>query len=173
MGKMIEFHLEQIVEAEIFHWNLYFYLNFFFLMWTIFEVFIEFVIILLLLYYFGHEAYGIFYRWLSDKESTCQCQKRRRCSFSPWVGKILQRRAWQPAPVSLPGESHGQRCLLGCSPWGHKELDTTEQACRLPDQGSNPHPLHWRRSLNHWTKREVPVFLSRLRTRTWVGQELL
>ena len=72
MGKMIEFHLEQIVEAEIFHWNLYFYLNFFFfLMWTIFEVFIEFVIILLLLYYFGHEAYGIFYRWLSDKESTC------------------------------------------------------------------------------------------------------
>ena len=34
---------------------------------------------------------------------------------------------WQPAPVLLPGESHGWRSLGGCSPWGHKELDTTEQ----------------------------------------------
>ena len=33
---------------------------------------------------------------------------------------------WQPAPVFLPGESHGQRMLEGCSPWGHKELDATE-----------------------------------------------
>ena len=49
MGKMIEFHLQQLVEAEIFHWNLDFYLKIFFLMWTTFEVFIEFVIVLLLL----------------------------------------------------------------------------------------------------------------------------
>ena len=35
---------------------------------------------------------------------------------------------WQPTPVFLPGESHGQRSLVGYSPWGHKELDTTEQA---------------------------------------------
>ena len=33
----------------------------------------------------------------------------------------------QPAPVFLPGESHGQRSLVGYSPWGCKELDTTEQ----------------------------------------------
>ena len=34
---------------------------------------------------------------------------------------------WQPTLVSLPGESHGQRSLVGCSPWGRKEWDTTEQ----------------------------------------------
>ena len=43
------------------------------------------------------------------------------------VGKILWRRKWQPTPVFLPGESHGQRSLVGYSPGGHKELDTTEQ----------------------------------------------
>ena len=37
------------------------------------------------------------------------------------------RRAWQPTPVFLPGESHGWRRLVGYSPWGGKELDTTEQ----------------------------------------------
>ena len=38
---------------------------------------------------------------------------------SPW------RRKWQPTPVSLPGKSHGQRSLVGCNPWGHKESATT------------------------------------------------
>ena len=47
--------------------------------------------------------------------------------FDPWVGKIPWRRAWQPTPVFWPGESHGQRSLVGCSPWDHKELDVTEQ----------------------------------------------
>ena len=36
------------------------------------------------------------------------------------------RRKWQPTPVFLPGESHGQRSLVGYSPWGRKESDTTE-----------------------------------------------
>ena len=36
------------------------------------------------------------------------------------------RRKWQPAPVSLPGKSHGQRSLVGCSPWGREESGTTE-----------------------------------------------
>ena len=40
---------------------------------------------------------------------------------------ILWRRRWQPIPVFLPGESHGWRTLVGYSPWGHKESDTTEQ----------------------------------------------
>ena len=44
-----------------------------------------------------------------------------------WVGKILWRRKWQPTPVLLPGKSHGQRSLVGYSPQGHKESDTTEQ----------------------------------------------
>ena len=52
-----------------------------------------------------------------------QCRRSRSLRFDPWVGK---RRAWQPNPVFLPGESHGQRSLPGYSPWGHKELDTTE-----------------------------------------------
>ena len=36
------------------------------------------------------------------------------------------RRAWEPAPVLLPGEFQGQRSLEGYSPWGHRELDTIE-----------------------------------------------
>ena len=39
---------------------------------------------------------------------------------------IRQRRQWHPTPVLLPGKSHGWRSLVGCSPWGCKELDTTE-----------------------------------------------
>ena len=49
-----------------------------------------------------------------------------RLSFNPWVGKVPWRRAWQPTLGFLPGESHGQRSLVGYSPQGHKELDTTE-----------------------------------------------
>jgi len=41
-------------------------------------------------------------------------------------GKIPWKRKWQPTPVFLPGESHGQRSLTGYSPWGRKESDTTE-----------------------------------------------
>ena len=37
------------------------------------------------------------------------------------------RRRWHPTPVLLPGKSHGQRSLVGCSPWGRKESDMTEQ----------------------------------------------
>ena len=46
--------------------------------------------------------------------------------IDPWVGKIPWRRKWKPTSVFLPGKSHGQRSLVGYSPWGHKELDTTE-----------------------------------------------
>ena len=46
--------------------------------------------------------------------------------FNPWVGKIPQGREWQPTPVVLPGGSHGQRSLVGYSPWGLKESDMTE-----------------------------------------------
>jgi len=51
---------------------------------------------------------------------------RKRLGFNPWVGKIPWRRAWQPTPVFLHGESHGQRSLVGYRPWGCKELDMTE-----------------------------------------------
>ena len=39
----------------------------------------------------------------------------------------LRRRQWHPTPVLLPGKSHGQRSLVGCSPWGRQESDTTER----------------------------------------------
>jgi len=51
----------------------------------------------------------------------------RTCVFDPGVGKIPWRRKWQPTPVFLPGKSHGWRSLESYSPWGHKELDTTER----------------------------------------------
>ena len=39
---------------------------------------------------------------------------------------LFWRRKWQPTPVLLPGEFHGQRSLVGCCPWGCTELDTTD-----------------------------------------------
>ena len=51
------------------------------------------------------------------KESACQC---RRWRFDPRDGKISWRKKWQPTPEFLPGESHGQRNLLGYSPQGCK-----------------------------------------------------
>ena len=47
--------------------------------------------------------------------------------FDPWVGKIPWRRKWQSTPIWLPGKSHEQRSLVGYSPWGLKELNTTER----------------------------------------------
>ena len=40
---------------------------------------------------------------------------------------FFRRRQWHPTPVLLPGKSHGQRSLVGCSPWGRTESDTTER----------------------------------------------
>ena len=51
----------------------------------------------------------------------------RETWFDPWVRKIPWRSKWQPSPVLLPGKSHRRRSLVGYSPWGCKESDTTEQ----------------------------------------------
>ena len=59
---------------------------------------------------------------------------------------ICWRRKWQPTPAFLPGESHGQRSLAGCSPRGRKESDTTEATLQAN--------MHWRRK---WPP--TPVFL--------------
>ena len=75
---------------------------------------------------------GILYKGLpggaSNRELTCRCRRHKRCGFNPQVRKIPWKRAWQPAPVFLPGESHGQRSLVGYSPWGRTESETTEVA---------------------------------------------
>ena len=52
-------------------------------------------------------------RWGWGKEPTCQSRRLKRHRLDPWVWKIPWRRAWQPTPVFLPGESHGQRGLAG------------------------------------------------------------
>ena len=63
-------------------------------------------------------------KWL--RQSRLRLQFRR-----PWckhcVGRIPWSRKWLPTPAFLHGESHGERSLAGYSPWGHKELDTTEK----------------------------------------------
>ena len=56
----------------------------------------------------------------------------------------MWRRQWHPTPVLLPGKSHGWRSLVGCSPWGREESDTTEQICfhfslsRIGEGNGNP-----------------------------------
>ena len=52
----------------------------------------------------------------SGKEPAGQCRRPKRREFDPWVRNIPWRSAWQPTPVFLPRESHGQRSLEGYSP---------------------------------------------------------
>ena len=61
---------------------------------------------------------------LDCKEFTCNSGDP---GLIPGLGRSFWRREGQPTPVFLPGESHGRRSLAGYSPWGFKELDTTEQ----------------------------------------------
>ena len=61
---------------------------------------------------------------LEGKASACNTGD---LGFNPWVRKIPWRRKWRLTPAPLPGKSHGRRTLVGYSPWGHKESDTTEQ----------------------------------------------
>ena len=63
-------------------------------------------------------------RWCWGKESACQCRRHKRHRLDPWLGKIPWSRKWHCTPIFLPGKCHG---LMGYSPWGHKESDTTEQ----------------------------------------------
>ena len=63
---------------------------------------------------------------LSIKNQPANAGDERDAGSISGLGRSPWRRAWQPTPVFLPGESHGQRSLVGCSPKGHKDLDTTE-----------------------------------------------
>ena len=62
----------------------------------------------------------------TGKEPACQCRRHKRGGFNPWVRRIPWMRAWQPTPVFLPGKCHGWKSLVGYSPWGQKESDTSE-----------------------------------------------
>ena len=65
------------------------------------------------------------------------------------LGGGSRRRQWHPTPVLFPGKSHGWRSLVGCSPWGRQESDTTEQ------------PHFWLFTFMHWRRKwqPTPVFL--------------
>ena len=79
-------------------------------------------------------------QWLSSKESA---QQWRRHGFDPWIGKTPWRRVWQPTPVFVPGESHGQRSLAGYSLQGHKE------SIQLSDWHSKGFPLNHTPNVAH------------------------
>ena len=69
---------------------------------------------------------------------------------------IPQRRQWQPTPVLLPGKSHGQRSLVGCSPWGHYDADMTERLhfhfslSRIGEGNGNPLQYSFLENLRDW-----------------------
>ena len=72
---------------------------------------------------------------------------------NPWVCKIPWRRKWQPTPVFLPGKSHGQRSLMGYSPWGRKRVThdlATEHAHWLSRDEDSMLPLQGH-GFNPWT----------------------
>ena len=79
-----------------------------------------------------------------------QCRTPKRLGFDLWVGKIFWRRAWQPTPVFLHGESHGQRSLAHYSSWGCKRI---------------------RQNWSNWVHRHTPL-LERSVTfvRSWISQ---
>ena len=73
-------------------------------------------------------GYPLQYSWAS---LVAQTVKNPPAKLENWVQSLgwedPWRRAWQPTPVFLPGEFHGQRSLAGYSPWDCEELDTTKQ----------------------------------------------
>ena len=57
----------------------------------------------------------------------CVYQRFKLCLPFRFLPYPSWRRQWHPTPILLPGKSHGQRSLVGCSPWGSTESDTTER----------------------------------------------
>ena len=88
-------------------------------------------------------SYMAFPGGTSGKEPACQCRRHKRRGFDPWVGTIPWRRKWQPTPVFLPGEFHGQRSLSGYCPWGRRVGHSWE---------TNTFPLHFQSDLINRTK---------------------
>ena len=87
----------------------------------------------------AHASFGL-PRWCSGKEPACQCRRYKRHGFDPQVGKKRPSGGGNSKPFQYYclGESQGQRSLAGCSPWGHKAWDMTEQlSCMIPFSSDN------------------------------------
>ena len=74
----------------------------------------------------------------------------RETRFDPWVRKIWTRK-WPPTPVSVPGESHGQRSLVGYSSRDCKESDTTEVTLHTHTETDKKHFLFKRTKYNNYS----------------------
>ena len=118
--------------------QLYFYFISFYLLYILFLFCIN---IFLWSFFYSRYARGSgFSGSSSGKEPDSQCRRHERLRFDPWVRKIPWRRAWQPTPVFLPEQSHGQMSLAGCSSWCHTELDMIQvTACRHTSARSTFH----------------------------------
>ena len=90
-------------------------------------LFLSFLLIYFILLFFFEEEEEWFriwlLRWLSDKESSCQCRRCSRRGFNPCIWKIPLEMATHASILAKP---HGQKSLAGYHPWGYKELDTTK-----------------------------------------------
>ena len=89
----------------------------------------------------------------------------------------MRRRQWHPTPVLLPGESHGGRSLVGYSPWGRKELDSTEQLhfhFHFSEEKTTKNTNSWRlnntlpnnEKITEEIRREIKKFLKQITTKT-------
>ena len=100
----------------------------------------------------GSSVHGILQarilEWLAVPFSRGNSQSRNGTQLSCIIGGFFVEKAWLPTTVLLPGKSHGWRSLVGCSPWGCEESDTTEQ-------------LHFMFTFMHWRRKwqPTPVFL--------------
>ena len=91
--------------------------------------------------------------WFPGARWASICLQCGRPGFDPWVGKIPWRRQWHPTPALLPGKSHGQRSLVGYSPWGRKESDTTEWFSLSFFPLGLPLTAVWKIRLSWWPRR--------------------
>ena len=103
--------------------------------YTIHDVY-DFTHIIFILLFFCHHGT----EWASLVPQTVKKLLAMQGS-DPWVRKIPWRRGWQPTPVFLPSKFHKQRRLVGCSPWGYKESDTTEPLTHRREYPRNPQTL--------------------------------
>ena len=92
------------------------------------------------------------HRWCSAQESACQRRRHGTHGFDPWVRKMPWSRKWHPTPVLLPGKSHGQRNLVGCTPWGCRRVRrdlVTKQQQQIKTVGNwhkNRNTVTWNRT---------------------------
>ena len=89
---------------------------------------------------FGGEWVHV-YVWLSP--FTVHLKLSQHCLLIGYTSIQNRRRQWHPTPVLLPGKSHGRRSLVGCSPWGREESDTTERL-----------HFHFQYKIKGWEKRK-------------------